>query len=207
MIESTPFGANVHVVRHADVTFLVDTGLASRKAGVLKLFAAVKPSFVVLTHHHPDHAGNARALWESSGVRLVAPRGDAAYLTGERERPPLPVPIVGRRFANSVPLVPRAAMDLVGHGDDVHGWTVIALPGHTPGQIGLLRGGVLIAADAVGSRGGAATLPPKFLNEHPEDARRTVRAIADLAPREVHVGHGAMLSGDAVAALAEKLGV
>ncbi|PYE53082.1 MBL fold metallo-hydrolase [Deinococcus yavapaiensis] len=206
MIRSTSFGVNVHVVLSGDVTFVVDTGLTSRQGDVSTFFARVDPDFVVLTHHHPDHVGNARALWETRGYRIVAPRGDAAYLTGERPRPVLPLPVIGKILGRA-PLVPRAALDLVGDGDDVAGWTVIALPGHTPGQIGLLKDGVLIAGDAVGSRRGAATLPPKFLNEHQEDARRTVRKIANLEAREVHVGHGRVLRGDAVTTLADKLGV
>lgn len=38
---------------------------------------------VLITHHHPDHAGNAERL-RSSGARVLAHAADAPYLRGEK---------------------------------------------------------------------------------------------------------------------------
>lgn len=115
--------------------------------------------------------------------------------------------MVGRLLNFSVPPVPRAAIQTLAEGDTFMGWQVVHLPGQTSGQIGLLRDGVLVAADAVAFWRGRARLAPSFLSADMPEARRTVRKIADLGPVEVYVGHGPVLPGEAVRVLAGKLGV
>lgn len=88
-------------------------------------------------------------------------------------------------------------------GEEVFGWRVVALPGHTLGQVGLLRKGVLLAGDAL-RRGG---LPPRLINEDDALARRTVRRILDLGVTRVYPGHGEPLDRQEVEALALRLGV
>src|SRR5215210_9591504 len=39
---------------------------------------------VLITHHHPDHAGNAERL-RSSGARVLSHPADAPYLSGDRQ--------------------------------------------------------------------------------------------------------------------------
>jgi glyoxylase-like metal-dependent hydrolase (beta-lactamase superfamily II) len=89
----------------------------------------------------------------------------------------------------------------------VMGWQVVHLPGHTPGQIGLLRQEVLLAADAlrVGPKG--PWVPPALVNHDTQEARRTVGKIARLGAQHIYVGHGSPTTLEAVRALAGKLGV
>src|SRR2546429_5402547 len=42
--------------------------------------------WVVLTHHHIDHAGTALALCQATGARLAVHTADAAYLQPRRPR-------------------------------------------------------------------------------------------------------------------------
>jgi glyoxylase-like metal-dependent hydrolase (beta-lactamase superfamily II) len=39
---------------------------------------------VLITHHHPDHAGNAERL-RSSGARVISHPADAPYLRGDAD--------------------------------------------------------------------------------------------------------------------------
>lgn len=125
------------------------------------------------------------------------------YLTGEKPRPPLPIPLLGRRLANLAPPLPKEALVPAEEGMELFGWRVVHLPGHTLGQVGLLREGVLVAGDALRGRG----LPPRFINEDHALAQKTVRKILDLGVERIHIGHGRPLSRDEVEALARRLGV
>ncbi len=200
--ERLPFAANLYRVPVEGGYFLVDAGLpweARRLLGLLK----EPPRLLFLTHHHLDHSGGARALWARFGVRVLAHPREWPYLTGRKPRPPLPVPLLGGLLANLAPAVPEEALTPVEEGEEVFGWRVVALPGHTLGQVGLFRDGVLMAGDALRGRG----LPPRWVNEDPELARRTVRRILELGARRVYLGHGGPLSGEEVAEIARKLGV
>ena len=160
------FAANLYRVPVEGGYFLVDAGLPWEARRLLSLLQE-PPRLLFLTHHHLDHAGGARALWDRCRVPVLAHPPEWAYLTKRTPRPPLP------------------------------------LPGHTLGQVGLFREGVLLAGDALRGRG----LPPRFINEDHALARRTVRKILELGVKRVYLGHGGPLSGEEVAAIARRLGV
>ncbi|WP_287928199.1 MBL fold metallo-hydrolase, partial [Thermus sp.] len=113
------------------------------------------------------------------------------------------IPLLGPWLANLAPPLPREALRPVEEGEEVLGWRVVELPGHTLGQVGLFREGLLIAGDALRGKG----LPPRFINEDPELTKKTVRKILDLGAETVYLGHGGPLSRQEVEALALKLGV
>jgi len=166
------------------------------------------PAAVLLTHHHLDHVGGARRLWEEYRMPVYAHPLDIPYISGTRRRPPFPpLPGLGDWIANSAAPVPEDAITPVEEGSDLMGWRVIHLPGHTAGQIGLLKDGVLIAADAlrVGAQG--PRVPAPMVNADTEQAKRTVGKMAGLEVREIYVGHGPKTTGEAVADLARRLGV
>lgn len=155
---------------------------------------------------HPPPPGprrGARALWERFRVPVLAHPQEWAYLTKRKPRPPLPLPLLGKALANWGPAIPEEALAPAEEGMEVFGFRVVHLPGHTLGQVGLFREGVLLAGDALRGRG----LPPRFINEDHALARRTVRKILELGVKRVYLGHGGPLSGEEVAAIARRLGV
>ena len=196
------FAANLYRVPVEGGYFLVDAGLPWEAERLLALLKS-PPRLLFLTHHHLDHSGGARALWERFRLPVLAHPKEWPYLTGKKPRPPLPIPLLGRWLANLGPPLPEEALVPVEEGEEVLGWRVVALPGHTLGQVGLLKEGVLLAGDAL--RGGG--LPPRFINEDHEGARRTVRKILDLGAEWVYLGHGGPLARQEVEALARRLGV
>ena len=200
--EVLPFAANLYRIPLEEGYFLVDAGLPWEARRLLSLLQE-PPKLLFLTHHHLDHAGGARALWERYGVPVFAHPQEWPYLTGEKPRPPLPIPLLGRRLANLAPPLPKEALVPAEEGMELFGWRVVHLPGHTLGQVGLLREGVLVAGDALRGRG----LPPRFINEDHALAQKTVRKILDLGVERIHIGHGRPLSRDEVEALARRLGV
>ena len=82
-------------------------------------------------------------------------------------------------------------------GDEVAGFTVIDVPGHSAGHIALWRESdrVLIAGDVLNSMNLMTTIPglqepPKVFTPDPARNRESIKRIAALEPRVACFGHG-----------------
>ncbi|MDP9292338.1 MAG: MBL fold metallo-hydrolase, partial [Verrucomicrobiota bacterium] len=141
---------------------LVDTGIApfrpKIRAEAWRRFAC-KPSAIILTHGHFDHAGSARALAEEWHVPVYCGALELPYLTGRSEYPPAD-PTVGGYLANASRFFPPGGRDVSpwihdlpenGVINELPDWRWLATPGHSPGHISLFRESdrVLLAGDAV----------------------------------------------------------
>jgi len=126
----------------------------------LKLF----PSYIILTHGHFDHIGAVSALAEEyrrrrgdtapSGVTIAIHEADAEYLG--RDAYSVHNRSLKAVFGNSVNiemfLEPQPSPDkLLKEGDTLGPLTVLHLPGHSPGSIGLLdeKEGILFSGDTL----------------------------------------------------------
>jgi glyoxylase-like metal-dependent hydrolase (beta-lactamase superfamily II) len=92
----------------------------------------------------------------------------------------------------------------VQEGDHIAGFTVIDLPGHAPGLIGLFRESDRLAlcsdcvytVDARTGRKVPAQLPHAAFNDDDAQARASIRKLAALAPSAVWAGHADPVTGD-----------
>src|SRR4051794_22867096 len=81
---------NLWLLQEDDGWTIVDTGIGDAGTRALweRVFASLSGKFdlkrVVLTHYHPDHAGNAAWLCERFGVELWTTQGE--YLTAHAVR-------------------------------------------------------------------------------------------------------------------------
>lgn len=219
---------NVYFVGAANAQdwFLVDTGLrgfGSRiKSEAAKRYGkTARPRFIVLTHGHFDHAGNALALAEEWNVPVLAHRLEMPFLTGKDYYPP-PDPTVGGFLAFLSRAFPASGIDLGSRVQEVNDtlpnfgdWQVIETPGHTTGHISLFneKDKTVIAGDALASVNQESVLatltntqsvqgPPIPLTTDWEAARKSVEKLAELNPRALACGHGAPLTR---ASLADEL--
>ena len=168
---------------------------------------------VLITHHHPDHAGNAERL-RSSGARVLSHPADAPYLRGERKLSnrgiarylwrPWYLAYILRYVAKGITRTPAvAALDQLTDGEvvDVPGSPrVVHAPGHTAGSCALFledrsllfTGDALVTLDV--ARGPRGRKGPQVLRgPHTEDADLAVESLAVLAAtdaRTVLPGHG-----------------
>jgi len=202
---------NIWHVRGRDRDLLVDTGLgiASLSAAARDLFD--KPVAAVATHTHYDHSGSmhefemrivhrAEAVPIAEFVDMGKLRGVdmPAAIRDELEAAGYPVP------DQLLDAYPTADFDpsayqlpgfeptrLVDEGDVVdlgdRAFTVLALPGHSPGSIGLWEAatGTLFSGDAVYDGPLLDRLPRSDVAAY----RATMERLRELPVTVVHAGH------------------
>ena len=148
-----------------------------------------------ITHAHSDHAGGSAHVCRELGVPFWSPAGDApAVRAGEAVPGGSRLDAVlapGRRF----PAV-EIARELR-EGDEVAGFRVVDVPGHSPGHVAFFRESdrVAIAGDVFFNLS-LKTLryglhePPGAFTVDPELNRRSMRRLAELEPSLACFGHG-----------------
>ncbi|MGI8884589.1 MAG: MBL fold metallo-hydrolase [Pyrinomonadaceae bacterium] len=195
---------------------LIDTGLPLaagkiRRAVENRYGAGAKPTAIVLTHGHFDHAGSVLKLAEDWNVPVYAHRLEMPYLTGVSDYPPQDA-TVGGALAQMARLFPHGGINLKNHVhalpesgeiEEMRGWRAVHTPGHTAGHISLWRESdrVLLAGDALATLNQDSWIsnitekkefckPPAPFTTDWQAARRSVELLADLEPNVVAAGHG-----------------
>ena len=167
---------------------------------------------IVLGHAHADHRGTAPYMdvpvlchpdevADAESDAAIAPYMDLSQL------PVAPVrwiyPTLLRRWDGGAVKIAETVIE----GDRVAGFEVIHFPGHAPGLIGLWRESdrVALVSDVVylvdSARlkplpHGEASVPhPAFAWNH-QEAKRSLRRLAELEPLVVGAGHERPLRGD-----------
>jgi glyoxylase-like metal-dependent hydrolase (beta-lactamase superfamily II) len=144
------------ILRYDDFTVLVDTGFdpaVAARRGRQCLVAPVEAvarldlppvTRVVVTHFHYDHVGNLPAF---AGAELLVPARELEFWTSDAGRDPA---FAGHVEAAEVEWIAAAEPATYAGGDEVApGVKALSLPGHTPGQMGLVADGLVLASDAV----------------------------------------------------------
>ena len=167
-LPTRPGHVHAYLLPGDDGWTLVDTGIGlpdakeTWAAELEQLEGSVVTVFV--THFHPDHIGAAADLHELTGAPVVQGALDYAQcelvwgnpLWSERlvewfRQQGAPDDVTAELVGQSSVYRPfiRYQRDpiLVGAGEHVDGWELVAAPGHADGQLCLIRDGVLIAAD------------------------------------------------------------
>jgi len=192
-----PNAINVYLVNGV----LVDAATRFEGGLILRQLRDQQVTGHVLTHAHPDHQGaSARVCRELRIPFMVGERDVAAAedprLIGERQ----PDHWIAQ-FMHKALTGPGHHVDRVLHEDDeVAGFQVLDVPGHSAGHIALWRESdrTLILGDVLNGRDPLTGMPglrePKwFFTPDPAENRRSAKRLGMLEPRLVCFGHGAPL--------------
>ena len=154
-----------------------------------------------LTHAHPDHMGASHAVCEKLGVPFWVGRDDvaAAEDPGRMAKDFARLPFVGPLPRNPlgdlllrISSGPGHAVDhALEEGDQIDGFLVLDVPGHTAGHVAFWReaDGVLIAGDVVWNFP-RLMAPPSVVNVDDKALHASIAKIAALEPSVALLGHG-----------------
>jgi glyoxylase-like metal-dependent hydrolase (beta-lactamase superfamily II) len=180
---------------------LIDAGTRHSTPKILKQLQGHRVNAHALTHAHPDHQGASHELCENLGIPFWVGRQDADAAENPdliRERQP-PHPVA--RFYIRIFTGPGHPVDrMLADGDEVAGFKVIEVPGHSAGHLAFWRESdrVLILGDVLTNMDQLTGIPglhePKpYLTPDPVENRRSARKLAVLEPKLVLFGHGRAL--------------
>jgi glyoxylase-like metal-dependent hydrolase (beta-lactamase superfamily II) len=200
---------------------LVDAGLLGSASAIMRAarrrFGNRRPDAIILTHGHFDHVGALLPLAKAWQVPVYAHELEHPYLDGSASYPPPDPSVGGGLIAALSAFFPAGPVDaspylrpLPADGTVPHmpGWRWLHTPGHSAGHVSLFRDRdrALIAGDAViTTRQESAYAvavqraelhgPPMYFTPDWDQARASVRMLADLEPSLLVPGHGRAMTG------------
>ena len=210
--------SNVYILEDDGGVTLFDSGFrvmagAIRRAAVP--FGGIRR--VVLGHAHEDHRGAAPALgapiWCHEDERAYAEADNRPH-TDYYDFSRIPSPLVRTGFRLALPWFDGGPCQIertLREGDEVAGFTVVHLPGHAPGQIGLWRESdrLALTTDCFYTLNPMkVTLPfgppvcthVAFDHDH-DRALVSLRKLAEMEPAAAWPGHARPVLGDVRAQL------
>ena len=215
VVQGQPARCNVYLIEDEDGVTLFDAGARTMTKAVARAGArrgGIKR--IVLGHGHTDHRGTAPALGAPVHCHpdeVIDAEGSGGFRYWPEDLKGIPTP--HRQVQR---LMHRYAWDggpvsiagTVREGDEVSGFKVIELPGHAPGQIGLWRESdrLALVSDCfytldIWGRDSEPHVPFPVYNYDTEQARASMRKLAELEPAAAWPGHAKPLTGDVRGAL------
>ncbi len=221
ILRFTTLFANLYIVGSRDNLVLVDAGLPGfarqiRRAVERRFGSAARPTAIILTHGHWDHAGSALDLAKEWDVPVYAHPLELPFLTGKSRYAPKD-PTVGGMIGFAARVMPSKGYDFGarvrplpadGSVPAMPGWQWIHTPGHTHGHVSLFRerDRILLAGDALAtvnqdSPYTAITRKPEFYRPPAPftvdwaAADSSIQTLAALLPSAVGAGHGWPIKG------------
>jgi hydroxyacylglutathione hydrolase len=180
---------------------LVDAGYGNHGKKLPGMLSGRTIAAHALTHAHPDHVGGSKAVVDALGVPFWAPDGDAdaceaGQAVGKPTRPRLQKLLAPTGRFGAVKVDRRLR-----EGDEVAGFRVLDVPGHSPGHIAYWRESdrVLVCGD-VWFHLDFKTFRPKLrepfrmVTVDIERNRESMRRLAELKPAIACFGHGPVMT-------------
>ncbi len=215
VVQGQPGRCNVYLIEEDGGVTLFDAGARTMTRAVASAGAKLGGiRRVVLGHGHTDHRGTAPAL----GVPVLCHPDEMQDAEGSGGFRYWPEGLAGLPFGHRQlhRLMHRYAWDggpvriegTVVEGDEMAGFKVIALPGHAPGQIGLWRESdrLALVSDCfytldMWGRDSEPHVPMPVYNYDTEQARASMRKLAEMEPAAAWPGHAKPVTGDVRAKL------
>ncbi len=177
---------------------LIDAATKQAKGRITRQLRGRTVTAHALTHAHPDHQGSSHAICERMKIPLWCGEGDvhAMQTPGAISNSQAPgwLNSFQERFWTGPP---HPVARPLKEGDEVAGFTVLEVPGHSIGHVAywresdrtLILGDVLNGMNLMTGRRGLQE-PPSVFTPDPARNRQSARRLAALEPELVCFGHG-----------------
>jgi hydroxyacylglutathione hydrolase len=186
-----PNGINVFLM--GDV--LIDAGTRHSGRRIFRQLKGRRVAAHALTHVHPDHQGASREVCEQLGIPLWCGERDVRAMEtrdfGQSDH------WVNRMIERAWAGPPREVDRALREGDEVAGFTVIDVPGHSAGHVAFWRQAdrALVLGDVLNNMEVLTGIPglhepKKIFTADPARNRESARRVAELQPALVCFGHG-----------------
>jgi len=191
-----------YVLRGRKGDMLIDTGISLINKRLREYISPYDIWYILLTHAHTDHDGNAARLRKELNSEILLGERDRE-LVGHFGRQPVKATspryrlrniqqnVCGRmKIFSSAPYTPDILLGsdrniLREYGFDAE---IVPLPGHTLGSVGVLSEGVLYCGDAFTAMWGKPDITPHAAS--PAAMVRSLERILELSPVWLATGHG-----------------
>jgi glyoxylase-like metal-dependent hydrolase (beta-lactamase superfamily II) len=190
---------NCFCIENDGQAILIDTSWTSHREKILNECKDKNIRLIILTHGHVDHIQNAAALSKALKAPIAMNKADYNLTRSNMEEKMSANTLLGKfllaMIKNSLehdkadPFEPEVFLS---DGDNLDGYgvpaTVIGLPGHTKGSIGILAGDKdLFVGDALMN----IVYPAKsLLYGNRADMLRSAERISSFHNATIHFGHG-----------------
>ncbi|BCE02654.1 MBL fold metallo-hydrolase [Marinicellulosiphila megalodicopiae] len=210
-----PLGiVNAFLIKYSDGCILVDSGLPNTEQKVEQTlkkytlkFSDIK--YIVITHAHIDHAGNALKLKQLSGAKIIAHVNDLDYYQGNKKMTFCPTSTFAKLFFKTGAVskkYPTFTPDILLKDDETYTFDqldiqVIPTHGHTDGSISvivnkqhaivgdLVASGILIGGIMFKNR---PKRPP--FEDNPALVSQQLKALNNCGCHKFYLGHGGPLN-------------
>ena len=189
---------NVFLVSNNDNTVLVDTCRIQYRTLILEKCKAKKVRLIVLTHGHVDHIQNAAFLSKELNVPIAMHRDDYELTKDNWAEPMFSHSLLGKFIIKlsqksfETDVIETFEPVYIADGDSLREYgitaTVVGLPGHSKGSIGVKIGDTdVIVGDALMNMVYPSKSPLYGNRANMEQSAAKISALGD---RMVHFGHG-----------------
>jgi glyoxylase-like metal-dependent hydrolase (beta-lactamase superfamily II) len=190
---------NCFCIEDGNNAILIDTSWAPYKEKIEKDCEGKNVRLIVLTHGHIDHIQNAAALSKALNAPIAMHKADYALTRNNMEEPMSANTLLGKIALASIQKSLRhdkaelfEPKVFLSDGDALDNYgvraTIIGLPGHTKGSIGILAGDSdLFVGDALMN----IVYPARsLLYGNRADMIKSAQKISGFKSAIVHFGHG-----------------
>lgn len=193
---------NCYLIHENNKAVLVDTARPKYRDKILDICKNANVTLIVLTHGHIDHVQNAAWLSKALQVPIAMHKSDINLIKNNLFEPLFAHSLLGKLvLALSFKIAEHENIDLfepsvyLQEGDSLSDYgidaTVVELPGHTKGSIGLKIDDSLIVGDALMNM----FYPIKsMLYTNREQMEKSAAKISNLKINIIYFGHGKSVS-------------
>jgi hydroxyacylglutathione hydrolase len=210
LVQGQPGRCNVYLIEDEGGVTMFDAGGRTMLRGLAGAGAKLGGiRRIVLGHGHTDHRGSAPGLGapvlcHADEVQDAEGTGGFRYWPEGLRGLPFPVrQIHGLMHRYAWDAGPVKISETLAEGDEVAGFSVIEIPGHSPGQIALWRESDRLALSTdcfytvdMWGRDCDPHLPEPVYNFDTDQARASIRKLAALEPAVAWPGHAKPATGD-----------